>query len=303
MASSSMCGPSNPLQQLKNHTSFDRSIQQDRFRPSTGSQSSSQFRHQPLQSHPLDHEFEQFLGTPPGPSQQQAVPQQPIQYFAPTPSPPLQQASWATDFQRLQINTPPPAQLQHTPNVGFTGWGTEFLQQLKAPSAAPVVASGSSIQQNGVLGNSGYMGIGMSSYSPGIQPMSSMQEQSLNAKVDYTDAEFDQMFEEAAAQQFGQAEQMDFPQREAPKPQLLTPATTPLSQVEELRPEETQKEAEQEKEREKDDADELAKTAGQLLDSLSQDTSQKFQESQFLALMKKLRDKTVKVEDGKMVEV
>jgi len=51
-----------------------------------------------------------------------------------------------------------------------------------------------------------------------------------------------------------------------------------------------------------DDRDALAATAGQLLESVKDDTSAKFQGSQFLALMRKLRDKEVVVEGDKMVE-
>lgn len=44
------------------------------------------------------------------------------------------------------------------------------------------------------------------------------------------------------------------------------------------------------------DGDELAKTAGQLLESVSHDQSQKFRESSFLALMRRIRDREVKVD-------
>ncbi len=53
----------------------------------------------------------------------------------------------------------------------------------------------------------------------------------------------------------------------------------------------------------KDDPDELARTAGQLLDSVKDDQSAKFRESNFLALMRRLRDKEVVVEGDKMVDV
>ncbi|MBE7181807.1 MAG: hypothetical protein INR71_11485, partial [Terriglobus roseus] len=43
------------------------------------------------------------------------------------------------------------------------------------------------------------------------------------------------------------------------------------------------------------EADELSKTAGHLLDSVAHDTSDKFQNSSFLALMRRLRDKEVRV--------
>ena len=51
------------------------------------------------------------------------------------------------------------------------------------------------------------------------------------------------------------------------------------------------------------EADELARTAGQLLDNLKDEHSQKFQDSSFLALMRQLRDKEVRVEGDQMVDV
>jgi peroxin-5 len=48
--------------------------------------------------------------------------------------------------------------------------------------------------------------------------------------------------------------------------------------------------------------DDLARTAGQLLDSVQENTSTKFQNSTFLALMRKIRDHEVVVEDNDMVE-
>ncbi|KAI9700176.1 MAG: hypothetical protein M1820_006844 [Bogoriella megaspora] len=52
-----------------------------------------------------------------------------------------------------------------------------------------------------------------------------------------------------------------------------------------------------------DEADDLAATAGQLLDSVADNTSLKFLNSNFLGLMRKLRDKEVRVEGDKMVDV
>lgn len=52
-----------------------------------------------------------------------------------------------------------------------------------------------------------------------------------------------------------------------------------------------------------DEADDLARTAGQLLDHVKHDQSQKFQNSNFLALMRQLRDREVRVEGDRMVDV
>ena len=55
--------------------------------------------------------------------------------------------------------------------------------------------------------------------------------------------------------------------------------------------------------KEADDAEELARTAGQLLENVKGDQSQKFKESNFLSLMRQLRDKEVRVEGDKLVDV
>lgn len=58
-----------------------------------------------------------------------------------------------------------------------------------------------------------------------------------------------------------------------------------------------------EKGKEADDAEELARTAGQLLENVKGDQSQKFQQSHFLSFMRQLRDKEVRVEGDKLVDV
>ena len=55
--------------------------------------------------------------------------------------------------------------------------------------------------------------------------------------------------------------------------------------------------------KDKNDADELARTAGQLLDNVKHDQSQKFQQSSFLSLMRQLRDREVHVEGDQLVDV
>lgn len=51
------------------------------------------------------------------------------------------------------------------------------------------------------------------------------------------------------------------------------------------------------------EADELARTAGELLENLKHEDSEKFQNSTFLALMRQLRDREVRVEGDQMVDV
>jgi len=49
--------------------------------------------------------------------------------------------------------------------------------------------------------------------------------------------------------------------------------------------------------------DEMAETAARLLERVADNTSEKFQNSQFLGLMRRLRDREVRVEEDKIVEV
>lgn len=72
----------------------------------------------------------------------------------------------------------------------------------------------------------------------------------------------------------------------------------PLQRMEQ-RPEEEQK---QEQPKGNDD-DEMAATAGRLLERVADNTSEKFQNSQFLGLMRRLRDREVRVQEDKIVEV
>lgn len=51
------------------------------------------------------------------------------------------------------------------------------------------------------------------------------------------------------------------------------------------------------------DADGLARTAGELLDKVKHESNPKFQNSNFLSLMRQLRDREVHVEGDKIVDV
>lgn len=82
---------------------------------------------------------------------------------------------------------------------------------------------------------------------------------------------------------------------------MFTPAEE--SRVVEVPEEVVQEEEQKEEEKRRNDADDLARTAGQLLESVKGDTSEKFQKSSFMALMKKLRDREAMIEGDNIVEV
>lgn len=73
---------------------------------------------------------------------------------------------------------------------------------------------------------------------------------------------------------------------------------SPASELLEQQPEQKRDESQL-----KNDDDEMAETAGRLLERVADNTSEKFQNSQFLELMRRLRDREVRVEGDKMVEV
>lgn len=68
-------------------------------------------------------------------------------------------------------------------------------------------------------------------------------------------------------------------------------------------PEQKKEEQKKEERNHRNDEDEMAETAGRLLERVADNTSEKFQNSQFLELMRRLRDREVRVEGDKMVEV
>lgn len=65
---------------------------------------------------------------------------------------------------------------------------------------------------------------------------------------------------------------------------------------------EQQSEQKKEEQTPMNDEDEMAATAGRLLERVANNTSEKFQNSQFLELMRRLRDREVRVEEDKIVE-
>jgi hypothetical protein len=179
------------------------------------------------------------------------------------------QLDWASDFQRLEISAQ--QQQQQQQRLGNlppqqqqqTNWAMEFTQRLETKSQ-PTSFSPANAQNS-------YMGMGMGT---------AVQHQ--QEEFTFDDSAFEQAFASA------EREVADFF------------AETSTAPVPEPFVEETEKGKEKEKEGE---GDELARTAGQLLDSVQENTSAKFRNSNFLALMRRIRDKEVVVEGNDMVEV
>ncbi|RPB10847.1 hypothetical protein P167DRAFT_606994 [Morchella conica CCBAS932] len=282
---SSMCGPTNALSSLKNHTTADRSLQQDRVH--TPASSSQPFRTQ-QQNRALDSEFDQFTANAGSiPQLQHAPPPALQQHHAP---------AWAADFQRLHIGAPPPLLLHQQPQQQQQqqwggGWHEEFMMQQQ--QAAPVVEQQAQYMRAPAMGmgmggmyspmSPVYMG-GMA--SPVLMQQNSAQQNDVQAQFD--DAAFEQAFEAARAQLAESKPIVE--EKKVVEAEPVPVVVEEVTKVEEVKDKEH-------------DSDELARTAAQLLESLSGNQSRKFQDSTFLALMRRLRDREVRVEGDKMVEV
>ncbi|PYH53148.1 protein pex20 [Aspergillus niger CBS 101883] len=300
--SDALCGPSNALQNFQKHASVDRTLQQDRI-ISRQSPSQQGFRSQNPTQGVLDPEFAAFesglAGAPP-PDVQHAVPFVPPSHHFPVSSP-AESSNWAADFQNMHISGPPHS-LHQTSGpavapmaaVSQQGWHNEFAKQQQ-----------SSYQQHQphVQGLQPSFTPRFPMTSAAFPPMQATTANQQPVADTFDESAFEAAFEQARADMMSQETE-----------------TTPVH-AEEVMEETDQVVAESTEEKIKigsdtipqtdkndqkarvNDADELARTAGQLLDSVKHDQSQKFKESNFLALMRRIRDREVQVEGDEFREI
>jgi len=320
--SDAACGPSNSLQQFKQQTQVDRTLQQDRL---TGRQGPAQgFRSADPNAGLLDPEFEAFQAGLPPPA---------FQSFKPHP-PPFQQAfpehsqgpSWAGDFQRMSISSPPPMQQQqHHIAPSTSNWAQDFRANVaqSAPRAQNSSPSPFAFQQRARYGVGGFQSnFAQPAYQPAMQSKGKepvmeqfdeaaferafdmAKEDMMGDEMDATDTLATEQHEEVAAlaknaqmsQESHQLNQSDILESQH---DLHQPLDTDINFI----PEEPIVQEQQEpKQNTREDDDALAATAQELLEKVEHNQTDKFRNSQFLGLMRKLRDREVKVEGDKMVE-
>ncbi|KAJ5757881.1 uncharacterized protein N7511_006575 [Penicillium nucicola] len=303
-----LCGPSNALQNFQKHTSVDRTLQQDRL---SSKQSPTQgFRSQNPREGILDPEFAAFEANTAGP----ALPdlQHPAHFGGPaqhyTAQHPVHHpanASWASDFQNLQISGPshPVSQLQRpniAPATAHGGWQNEFMNQHQR---VPM----SQAQQNPQM-----LGGYQASFAPSypmygamnqLQPPQAMQPEQQKPMEQFDESAFEAAFDQARADMELQGADLTRQNTQQTLDSDKVDAVEPIAQEQirlgsDLIPQ-SDKEDPQTRAR---DADELARTAGQLLDSVRNEQSTKFQQSNFLALMRRIRDREVEVEGDEFRE-
>ncbi|KAI0268778.1 hypothetical protein BC834DRAFT_867179 [Gloeopeniophorella convolvens] len=273
LANGADCGPINPLQGLAKNFGDDRGLQQDHFGASRAGPSRGTFR--------------TTQGAPAG------FGQEATHFFAggqnASPVPPMGQSHF--DLAALRTALPAPSfesPQAFTPAQSFSSsvqgpsWASDFLVHSNKSSAAP------SRQAASPQAFSAREQMNHSPFSPGIQPQLGIhpmsQMSALPPNLQTAAANLRQGLQ-IDQQQMDNAFQ-SFEQTHTP----VTAAPAPVTQVEQ-----SQSTAQPQ------DADLLARTAGLLVQSVDHEKNPKFANSQFLGLMKQLRDRTVIVEGNDIV--
>lgn len=356
-----MCGPSNPLQQFKQQTQFDRTLQQDRLAsrraPTQG------FRSANPEAGLLDPEFEAFqAGLPPS-----ELPQfHPSQQRPPNFAGASQAPSWATDFQRMQISPPPTFQQQHVlqSTPANANWAQGFREQI-SQSGPSVRQSASSPQAFQYMARYGGMnGFQQNNFAQQNQAPLIQSKGKEAVTEQFDEAAFERAFNQASDALTAEAEAMEteaipyergastgnyeehtdqvgweatdggqvhadpantqYMQQLSKDQDMLAQAQQEISNqqgqqswpnlqrlesdpiAEEMLREDDSamqiEEEQQDPEKQREDDDALALTAQELLEKVEHNKTDKFRNSQFLSLMRKLRDREVKVEGNDMVE-
>ncbi|OJJ71474.1 hypothetical protein ASPBRDRAFT_127504 [Aspergillus brasiliensis CBS 101740] len=300
--SDALCGPSNALQNFQKHASVDRTLQQDRI---ISRQSPSQgFRSQDPSQGVLDPEFAAFesgLAGAPLPDVQHAGPFVPPSHQFPMASPAESSNNWAADFQKMHISRPPQSLHQTAgPSVApmaamsHQGWQDEFAKQ----------------QQSSFQQHQPHVQGFQPSFTPHF-PMSGAafppaQATAVNQQPmadTFDESAFEAAFEQARADMMSQETETNPVHAEEVLEETNQVAAESTEEHVKIGSDTIPQTDKNDQQAGVNDADELARTAGQLLDSVKHDQSQKFRESNFLALMRRIRDREVQIEGDEFREI
>ncbi|KAJ7680569.1 hypothetical protein DFH06DRAFT_1163540 [Mycena polygramma] len=260
------CGPSNALQGLSKRFDQDRGLQQDHFGAGRAGSSRETFRSQQ--------------------SAASGAAQEAARFFSQGPAPQL--ASGAFDLSALHGSLPP-AQ-QHAPQRGFqqqqqaaAAWAADFMQQ---PAIVQKGSSGNiqieaQIQRdmNAAAAVSAVQPQGGQQWTPMFSPFAQRPMQSF----------IPPMMQQQPQQASTQHDQIMWDREFSSQETLLAQVAKEAPQIHDA-----QQLAQ--------DGDELSRTAGLLLETVRDAQNPKFQKSEFLGLMRGLRDREIVVEGNEMVQ-
>ncbi|KAI1321253.1 hypothetical protein F5Y16DRAFT_389221 [Xylariaceae sp. FL0255] len=309
----STCGPSNAFKGLARHVEQDRSRQQDRFVGSSHLNRPQNFRSAPANL-AVSGQFDAFQQNAPAPHltapQHQALQllhaPPPPQAYGPAP-PPAQQSTmqpsgWVNDFQRMNLSQPPAANSHqaHAPVLGsgmsrragasahqvpHTSWSPfqalEPFQTFQPQPSSFMMPPGGGLQE-----------VNVGPHASRLQNQLSEPHFNLDNQAQF-DQEFESLMDDWMAQNAPQTESQPQPQEGDTLPGNLsnilpeapqeTTTETPLADTE-------------------DSKSELARAAQQLVESLADNDSDKFKNSEFLALMRRIASQQLTVEGNDLVE-
>ena len=144
-------------------------------------------------------------------------------------------------------------------------------------------------------------GYGASQFAPS-QSVQDFAQTSQQKAPTADDAAFEDAFAQAESEQVSRSAHVDAEIAEEPqsKPETMDDVSDAIRIGSDLIPERSSPTNLQQ---EKAEADDLARTAGDLLNALKHDQSEKFQQSTFLSLMRRIRDREVEVKGDDLEEV
>ncbi|KAH9858748.1 TPR-like protein [Lenzites betulinus] len=282
------CGPSNPLQGLSKRFDHDRGMQQDQFGAGRAGSSKEAFRSQYSPAPGANQDAARFFsaGNSPGPSLTAAAPfdlsvlhrnlpqshlQSPAHTQSPVQTPGLQAGppTWAADFLQQQ---PSPAASHLVAGKALDRQVAPMLLEQNisqmAPGAMGTFMSGTSWNSPVVGFNSAPFGA-MSGVRQGVTQIQP-------PRID--DTKWDQEFRSQELSLFSMNSSITAPASSAVQERTAEPASRAH------------------------EADELARTAGVLLDTVQGETNPKFKNSAFMGLMRQLRDREVVLEGNDLVQ-
>lgn len=212
---------------------------------------------------------------------------------------------WAEDFRTMNFNefraSPlPQSQFRREAPIQHTApreWHQDFLRQNNPSTASRSHLQISHNLSHGNMGPSDYNTFNQRHVSSAIAQQKQPERQQV---VDVVDQEaMERAFDAVSVEQHQTTDPSSIVDVAYQLHEMYSPGEIRIGS-DKIIDESTK---EEEEKIDKNDADELAKTAGQLLDNVKHDQSQKFQRSSFLSLMRQLRDREVYVEGDKLVDV
>jgi len=287
MASSATCGPSNALSSLQKHSSIDRSLQHERSR--------------------LNPSFPQNLrgssaGTPYTESEFHAFASESLpQPHSRVAAGPLGTSNWTADFHRLTIHAPTHSGVGGglAPSLRQTNvWQDEFRNYGASIAGVPPegAARAAPMQSTNLY---------PAAHFPGNQGWSAYSDSVLSQRPTYHVREQERENEQAFEAAFERAAlngKLQGSVRYSDSVQNVQDYGVPDANQELCTSDVIENMDHEREETTTEGSDELPRTAARLLDSLQHERSEKFQNSTFLALMKRFRDGQASVEGQQVVE-